>query len=62
MKADDKFIARAMEVFPGTREIRPGYCVDCGEALGRWSDRLGAVLCDQCWRPRFYAPRLPKAR
>jgi hypothetical protein len=57
-----RLIARAKLVFPGSREIRPGYCDVCGTALGRYSDALGGVLCDDCWAPRFYAPRLPKGR
>jgi hypothetical protein len=61
MRTDD-LIARAMVMFPGSREPRPGYCDVCGAAIGRHSDSLGAMLCDDCWQPRFYAPRLPKAR
>jgi hypothetical protein len=51
-----------MQVLPGAREVGPGYCEVCGTRVGRYSDSLGVVLCDDCWRPRFYAPRLPKAR
>jgi hypothetical protein len=56
-----EFVRRAMLAFPGTREIRSGYCEACGSRFGRWSDELGAVLCDGCWRPRFYGGDLEVA-
>jgi hypothetical protein len=64
LRWEERFIAAAKRVFPGSRELvlHAGYCEACGASFGRYSAALGAVLCDDCWRPRFYAPRLPKAR
>jgi hypothetical protein len=62
MVCADDFVHRATQVFPGARELGPGYCEVCGSRVGRYSDSLSVVLCDECWRPRFYRPRLPKAR
>jgi hypothetical protein len=64
LRWEERFIATAMDEFPGSRELvtRAGYCEACGVAFGRYSYTLGAVLCDECWSPRFYAPRLPRGR
>jgi hypothetical protein len=61
VRADD-FIRQALEVFPGARLLPSGFCEACRERPGRYSDQLGLVLCDDCWRPRFYRPRLPHHR
>jgi hypothetical protein len=55
----DDLIRRAFELFPGSRLLPALYCEECGEQPGRYSNTFGVVLCDACWRPRFYEQRLP---
>jgi hypothetical protein len=56
LRWEERLIAAAKRKFPGSRElvIRAGYCEACRTAFGHYSDALGAVLCNRCWRPRFY--------
>jgi hypothetical protein len=59
---EDDFIRRAFELFPGSRLLPASFCEQCCERPGHYSDQLKATLCDDCWRPAFYAQRLPENR